>query len=391
MMLELKLAYRNIKGAGLRTGLNVAVLALTYVLMTWHQGFFTGMLEQGSRAMIDDEIAGGQYWYESYDPFDALSYDDSHGQLPDRLDALVKEQKAVPILIRQAALYHQGRMQTVLLKGIDPAQKVLRIPTGALEVKEDALPVLIGTRMAKSRNLAVGDYVTIRWRDKHGTFDAVEGKIIRVMSTKVPTIDTNQLWVSLEDLRRMTVLPEEATMVVIGQDVPEHPDFPGWKLKSQAFLLKDLTAMVQSKRSSARIIYAVLLFLGMLAIFDTQVLAIFRRRKEIGTLIALGMTRFQVICLFTLEGMLLGVLALGVATVIGAPLLYLTSTKGIPLPQATDSYGFALQDRLFPVYSLSLILGVVVLIMITVTIVSFLPTRKIARLKPTEALKGKVS
>ena len=35
------------------------------------------------------------------------------------------------------------------------------------------------------------------------------------------------------------------------------------------------------------IMYFILLFLAMLAIFDTQILAIFRRRKEIGTLISL--------------------------------------------------------------------------------------------------------
>ncbi len=44
------------------------------------------------------------------------------------------------------------------------------------------------------------------------------------------------------------------------------------------------------------------LLMGMLlAIFDTQVLAAFRRRREMGTLMALGMLRSQIIGLFTLE------------------------------------------------------------------------------------------
>jgi len=49
--------------------------------------------------------------------------------------------------------------------------------------------------------------------------------------------------------------------------------------------------------------------MALLAVFDTQVLAIFRRRKEMGTLMALGMTRWDIISLFTLEGSLLGILA----------------------------------------------------------------------------------
>jgi len=35
--------------------------------------------------------------------------------------------------------------------------------------------------------------------------------------------------------------------------------------------------------------------------------------------------------------------------------------------------------------------GTILIIMLTVTIVSYLPSRKISRLKPTDALKGKMT
>ncbi len=61
------------------------------------------------------------------------------------------------------------------------------------------------------------------------------------------------------------------------------------------------------------------------------------------------------------------------------------------MPEATDSYGFALGERLFPTYGAGLVIGTTVLILLVTTIVSFLPTRKIAKLKPTDALRGKLS
>jgi len=390
-MLGVKLAYRNIKEAGLRTWLNVAVLALTFMVIVGFQGLYTGMLAQSSRAMIDDEVAGGQYWHENYDPLDGLSLEESHGKIPEGLTEMIKQKKATPILIRQATIYPAGRMQTAQLKGIEPSQTILNIPSDSLDTTEDELPVLIGKRMAKSKNFHIGDYVTIRWRDTHGTFDAVEGKIVHVMNTQVPSIDSANLWIPLDKLQKMTVMENEATIVVISQDVSQYNSYTGWQFKNQAFLIRDLTEMVKSKRVSSSIIFIILLFLGMLAIFDTQVLSIFRRRKEIGTLMALGMTRIQVISLFTIEGMFHGVLALCVSLVFGMPLLYLLSAKGIAIPQVTEGYGYALSDRLFPVYSAGLVLGTAILVMIIVTIVSFLPTREIAKLKPTEALKGKIS
>ena len=60
-MLILKLAYRNLTGARLRTWLNVGILSLAYVLIIGYQGMFIGMFKQGAQGMISDEIAGGHY------------------------------------------------------------------------------------------------------------------------------------------------------------------------------------------------------------------------------------------------------------------------------------------------------------------------------------------
>jgi ABC-type lipoprotein release transport system permease subunit len=56
-----------------------------------------------------------------------------------------------------------------------------------------------------------------------------------------------------------------------------------------------------------------------------------------------------------------------------------------------DSYGFAIGEKLFPVYSVGLVVATTLLVLAITTIVSFLPTRKIAKLKPTDALRGRMS
>lgn len=391
-MLTLKLAYRNLIGAGLKTWLKVAVLSLSYVLIIWHFGIFTGMYKQASRAMIKDEIGGGQYWHKNYDPYDPMTLDDSHGTMPKELNSLIETRQATPILIRQASIYPQGRAQSILLKGIDPDQTVLGIPSAKLKIDDDILPILIGRRMAKSNSLKIGDYLTVRWRDANGTFDAVEGKIVEIMNTEVPTIDVRQIWIPLKNLQNMTGLNKEVTIVVVNRDISAQTDLPDWKFKNLDFLLTEVNEVVKAKIGGAAVMYAILLFLAMLAIFDTQILSIFRRRKEIGTLMALGMTRGKVIILFTIEGALVGVLALIVGAIYGVPLIYWTAVKGISFPaKIIEDYGIAIAATLFPAYSAGLVLGTVVIIMIVTTIVSYLPTREIAKLKPTEALKGKVT
>ena len=390
-MLTLKLAYRNLVGAGLRTWLNVGVLSFTYVLIIWHQGLFSGMYRQASRDFIKDEIAGGQYWIETYDPYDPLSLDESHGIIPGQLDALIENRQATPILVRQGTIYPEGRVQSILIKGIDPAQTLLDIPTADLSRDAIQLPVMVGKSMAKKNSLQIGDTLTIRWRDINGTFDAADGEIVVIMNTNVPTMDKGQLWVPLESLQEMSGLENEGTIVVVDQSLKTHADLPGWRFKGHDYLLKDINDVIKSKRAGSAVLYAILLLLSMLAIFDTQVLSIFRRRKEIGTLMALGMVRSKVIALFTLEGMLLGILGIAIAALYGIPALIITGKIGIPMPTAAEEYGFAFPTRLFPVYSAWLVSGTVLIVMLTVTIVSYLPSRKISGLKPTEVLKGKLS
>ena len=119
-------------------------------------------------------------------------------------------------------------------------------------------------------------------------------------------------------------------------------------------------------------------------------MSIFRRQKEIGTYVALGMTRGQVVKLFTIEGAMHSVLAALVAAVYGIPLLTLQAIRGISIPVESKDFGIAMAAKLYPVYSLALITGTVIIVLVVTTIVSYWPSRKIAQLNPTEALRGRI-
>ena len=390
-MIAPKLAYRNLVGAGLRTWLNIIVLSMAYVIIIWQQGLLDGWNRQALRDMIDWEIGGGQYWHQQYDPYDPFSIEESHAPVPSALAAASSGQAVAPILIAQATIYPQGRMQSCLLKGIGPGQTVLSLPTADLQTDIPEIPVLIGTRMAKSANLQMGDLFTVRWRDANGTFDAAEAKVVRIMKTSVATVEMGQLWLPIKRLQRMMQMPGEATIIVTGQGAKETGPLPGWTFRDLTFLSQDIADMIKMKKAGGYILYIVLLSLALLAIFDTQVLAIFRRSREIGTMIALGMTRGAVIRLFTFEGAMHGVLAAIFAAVYGIPLLSLQAVRGFAMPEAVDSFGLAIAERIYPVYSAGLIVGTTLIVMIAVTIISFMPTRRIAKLNPTDAIKGKVS
>ena len=389
-MIAFKLAFRNLIGAGLRTWLNVSVLSFAFVVIVFYNGYMDGWYKEAYRDTKEWEIGNGQLWHPAYDPYDYYTLQDAHAPITGEAGQLVASKQIMPVLISQATIYPQGRMQNVLLRGIDPKQQILKIPTASMDTSGGMVPAVIGKRMAHVAKLKKGDHLLLRWRDKNGTFDAKEIQIVDVFSSNVSTIDNGSIWIPLACLQKMIGLPNEATLFVVSQQY-SGGDVGSWVFKDAKFLLKDVDAVIEMKKGGGSMIYGLLLIIALLAIFDTQVLSIFRRQKEIGTYIALGMTRWRVVRIFTIEGSAHSVLAIILGSLYGIPLMELAHRYGIPLPTSVDSYGITIADRIFPAYSIGLILSTVLLVVISATIVSYFPARRISKLNPTDALKGKIS
>jgi len=385
----IKLAVRNLRGAGIRTWLNAFVLSLSFFTIIWSQGMYQGMQINATRNMIDMEIGGGQYRHPIWDPYDPLTLPKANGPIPEPLQQLIITGEATALLVAQGTIYSDGRPQAVLLKGFDSAQQVLKLHPIAAASKPGEKPVMIGREMSESLGLSAGELLTLRWRDNSGTFDAREFTVTTVFDSPVPTIDRGQIWLPLEDLQEMLGNPGAATLVVVAPGSESSALATDWIFRDHDFLLADLKAMVRSKSAGASIMYALLLFLALIAVFDTQVLSLFRRRREMGTLMALGLSRGALIRLFTLEGALHGVLAGLLALLYGWPIIYWTAVTGFALPEASKDFQFAIGQRLYPIYTLELVVGTTVLVMLAVTIVSYLPTRRISRLNPVDALRGR--
>lgn len=382
MKLAFQLAYKNLIGAGLRTWLNVGVLAFTFLLIVFFNALLDGWNAQAKRDSIDWEFGLGQLIHPNFDPNDPFSIQDGHGIQNEKVNG-------VPILIQQGTIYPEGRMLPILLCGIEQKQNVVQIPTNKLFLNDSLnIPIVIGKQMANAAKLEIGDEVMLRWRDANGTFDAKNLKVAFIFKSYVPTVDNGKIWLDLNQLQEMTKLQKHATYYILNKEYTQNNT--NWKYKTQDELLSQINEIIAMKKVSTSITYMLLLTIALLAIFDTQVLSIFRRQKEIGTYMALGMTRWQVVSIFTVEGAMYSIFALVIGSLIGIPTFGYLAIKGITFPSMSQDMGVAMADKIFPVFGITLLAATVALVVISATIVSFLPAKKIAKMNPVDALKGKL-
>lgn len=103
---------------------------------------------------------------------------------------------------------------------------------------------------------------------------------------------------------------------------------------------------------------------------------------------ALGMTSKKIIRLFSLEGILTALMAIVAAAVLGVPFFIWFQGVGFDISHLSET-GFPVREKIFldikmaeVVYSTLVTVGIMVLM-------SWLPVRKVARLEPTQALRGR--
>ena len=386
----IKIALKNLLGARLRTILNVFVTSFSFFVILLMSGIYDGMLQHAKNVTIDTEIAGGAYWHPNYDPLDPMSFEDAHSVIPNEIKMLVNQQKAFPVLVSQVSIYPGGRIMPAILKGIPPDQNIVNMPTQSLNGFDDGtIPVLIGKGMANDTKLNVGDSFTIRWLDVNSTYDADEGTVVYIMDSQNFKIDMGHIWIPLDIAQSMLAMEDQATYVTYNKGLTEVNNKGEWINQDVNYLVQDMEAMIEADKPGAQIMFMILLALAAMGIFNAQVLSIFRRGREIGTLMALGMTRLRVVSLFTLEGGLNAILSVIATLIIFGPVLWYFGTSGIPLPIDYSEMGLIMAKRLIPVYSIGLILSTTILVSIIVLIVSYMPSRKISHMQPTDALRGK--
>jgi len=194
-MVVLKLALLNLKGAGIRTWLNVFILSIAFFAIVYLKGMYNGMEAQTLHISEDTDFGSGQFWCEGYDPYDPLSLPDAHGKIPEIFAPLRQAGVITPMMLYQGAIYPDNRMINVIIRGVNPYQTVMNVSTNELaQASDEYIPVMLGHRMAKSIGAREGDVFTMQWRDGKGAYDARDARVVHIMTTENGTIDIGNIW-----------------------------------------------------------------------------------------------------------------------------------------------------------------------------------------------------
>lgn len=383
-----QIALKNFLRQGTRSFLNVLVTAFAMVAVVFNLSLYNGFQDQAVRNMVSTDVAGGHYRTPGFDLLAPMEWEDQTFRTPDVLSSLPPAVKT-EVLVLQGQIFPNRRLFPVQLRGMEMQQTLLEVPLNKLgewnAPVDDVIPIIIGKQMAGKSHLHIGDGVVLRWRDRFGAVDALDAKVVDVVPLVNPRIDEGVVWMRLDHLRQITQRKGEVSWVAVKEF---HGAIDGTEFQIPEILLKDILNLIQQDRKYAVVIWVILIFLAGISVFNTQFLNIFKRQREIGTLMAFGMPPSRVVRLFTIEGSLAAFSAVLVALVLGTIIFAWFQSVGLDVSHLSESQIPIRENIFLKIEPFEVILSMAVIVTIMI-LVAWIPVRKISRVNPTEALRGR--
>lgn len=319
-------------------------------------------------------------------------------------------QAAAPAIKINGMLSNEGDMAGIELIGIDPAlEKKVSIfsdymlvgETGFLRPGENK--IIIGSIIASRLNLSPGDWVTFVYPESSGNSFSVVPKFHRFNVTGIFQVgseyDGLMSAIHIEDAAQMSGLGEGVSAVRVRlDDIFQAPFIAGniKKILPGKYHVSDWTITQGGFFQAVALEKTLMGFLLMLIvavaafnIISSLVMMVSDKNMDIAVLRTLGATPRQVIMIFTIQGLFVGLIGVVVGIVFGV-------LASLYIDDALRLLEFLLDIKLFDAYFIDYLptkleLSDVALIALSSLLLSFLatiyPARKAAEIKPAEALR----
>jgi putative ABC transport system permease protein len=367
----LALAWRNVVRNGRRSAFTGAAVASAVVLIGWLVGFTYGAYDKMVDAAVHTRTGHLQVMREgTLDQPDAKKTIADAAALGARVSALGSVQAVSARVLAEGLLVHGKELAPVEVVGVDPAAeaRVSTVPhrvlsgaravdwcreklhgtdewcaaTGRGEFLTAAKPegVVLGSGVAQHLLVTVGDEVSLQVAGSPADRTLVVTGIVAAGSAEVAE---RAAYVNAPTLNALlgTAGPTELTIVLHSIDdlKQTREDVrallgPGLTVHTWAERNPTLSNLIELMKAGRVIFFALLAFLAVLSVANATLTSVLERKRQFGTMLALGTRPATLVRLVMVEVALLGLVAVGAGAVVAAGIEAFGRLHGWPMALA---------------------------------------------------------
>ncbi len=417
MLMLLKIAFRNIFRSGRRTIITFSTIALGLTLMMVSMSLIEGLDLQSENNII--------YSRTSHLNIVAKGYFEVRDKLS--VERTIKKPSEVIDKIAVLDFIRATEARTVfragLIVGMDelPCIGVSTDPVSSPDLfniketvqkgewlKRGEYTCLIGSDLAADTDLKTGDSVTIRMvssdNEDNFSWNAVDFEIGGIFESGNPEVDSAMVYIPKDIGNESLTMQNEATEICIRLKDGIDPEIAAGKIREhlnteelEVYTWKDLAgtflAINETKKMNSAVITLILLFISSIGIINTMLMAVLERTSEIGTLMAMGMKKRELLFLFMAEGGIIGLAGSLCGSIIGGALSLWLEKYGLNLNimgetmKKLSSATYPVKDVFYGLFSFDHMLLAIALGTIFAIIATIYPALKATTLNPVDAIR----
>jgi putative ABC transport system permease protein len=402
-----RLAMRSLVRNRRRSFITLAAVAVGVAVVIFAHGFGEGLMRMMVRNSLENRLGAMQVHAKGY-------LDASEGA-PLKLDIanseeLIAKARTVPGVvavaprIRFGALVGNGRTSSIVIaEAIDATRELEVCPGRRAEVDQRegafisaARPRggVVGAELARSLHVKRDDLVTLSAAGREGAQNALDLEVAGVSKGAGSFLESKRVvLVPLSYAQELLQMNGRVTELAVRVDEIER--IPEIAAALQATLGPDVEVsrwdevMPFLRDAVARLgiilrgVSAVLFFIVVFGVVNTMLMNVYERTREIGTLMAVGVRRRQILALFLFEAAAIGLVGGLLGALIGLLGTLAAGARGITITPP----GALFAQVIHPVARVDLAAGAIVVALIGAVLAAAWPAYKASRMNPVEALR----
>jgi len=415
-MYLLKISLRNLKRNKLRSLISVLAIAAVVTIVIFSRSLMMGFTDSIFNFYIDNQtghVSLADFGYRLREALMPLDYS-VNGFEGEGLSAMVsgikgieKVEHVLPRLNFGAISSVEGRMVRMAGVGVDvKAEESYGALTSDIirgRMPDKGSEILVGSGLLEKLNADVGSRVTMMISDLYRSLRGRTFEVTGVRESGVAHLDDNYFYLPLESAQEILFMYDEASELLIYGGNRNQGEFIAGEVNAlaQKYSAEDRYSvllwreadptieLLEATSGTMNIVYVFFILLGTVVLATTMTMIVRERTHEIGMMAALGLTKMQIMKVFTLEGAFKGI-AGSLLGVIGGGLITLHySVYGIHVEALIDvvkETEILMDPVMYTPYSFENLAVSFIISVIIVTLVCLYPAWQAASLEPVDAL-----
>ena len=352
------IAWRNCWRNALRTSIVITAIIMGIWSSVFLMGFANGFVQQRVDKMVHLEIGDLQIHSESYDTdSDIINTIKNPKETLAILDASKGVQSYAPRFKTEAFARSAHGQQGIKLLGVYPEKEheVLELETrlqaGTFLESSLSYPILIGKKLATELHLKLNSKINISFTDANVNQISKNFKVCGIFSAGNDAFDGFTVFVPIDRIERLTGEASIHEIIVKSVD-PSTIDIleNDLKAKSKGNLVEswktrypEIAYGIEMMSNTMFILMSIIIAALLFGLVNTLVMSILERKRELGILMAVGMSRSKIRLMILFESLVYGLIGGPIGVFLGYITIQYYSYNGFDLSsfgEGMDAFGY---------------------------------------------------